>query len=127
MKLNKLTTKALIPLLPLIILSGCRSSELKFEGEQCSPVFVYTDETQKLIDVDASYCNTRLYQKNINYVGPVQGSFLKKPLQYCDKCVGFKNYAKAATFWELVRREVSMKTGKKSDKTLVGPYGSSIR
>ena len=127
MKLNKLTTKALIPLLPLIILSGCRSSELKFEGEQCSPVFVYTDETQKLIDVDASYCNTRLYQKNINYVGPVQGSFVKKPLQYCDKCVGFKEYTKAATFWELVRREINEDPRKISDENLVEPYGSSLR
>lgn len=97
--------------LPLILLmmnlvaclSGCRSS-LYHKAEQCAPTFNYVDETRKLIDVDASYCSTRQYEFSLNHLGPVAGSEIKKPLPYCDRCVGFKNYADTVTFWERVRR-----------------------
>lgn len=99
--------------LSLIVLTlslvSCRSTTnlgLRKVSEQCSPVFVYVDESQKLIDVDKSYCNVREYEFSLNYVGSVAGTASKKPLPYCDRCVGFKKYADTATFWETVRQAI---------------------
>lgn len=86
-------------------LQSCRSV-LYHKNEQCAPTFVYVDETQKLIDVDASYCSVRLYEFAAHHVGPIEGSSKKMPLPYCDRCVGFKRYTDAATFWEQVRRAI---------------------
>lgn len=95
-------------MIPLIIfLNSCRSNEISYLGEQCSPVFSYVDDTKKFIDVDASYCNSRLYQMNIVRVGPVQGTTTKKPLSYCDRCVGFKDYDSFIGFAEEVRVEIN--------------------
>lgn len=100
-------SKLLLSMLMMSLVS-CRSEDLRlsFTGEQCSPVFSYVDETKKLIDVDKSYCNVRQYEMNINHVGALPGTDLKKPLPYCDRCTGFKKYADAATFWEKVRSAV---------------------
>jgi hypothetical protein len=95
----------------IVCLNGCRNYDLKFVGEQCSPVFSYVDETQKLIDVDKSYCNTRQYQINLQRVGPIQGTEAKKPIQYCDRCLGFKNYAQFVTFMETVRLKINEEAG----------------
>jgi hypothetical protein len=97
----------LLILISIVFLEGCRSGDLAFSGEQCSPVFVYTDESRSLIDAAKSYCNVREYEININRVGPVQGTSSKREIQYCDRCVGFKNYGEFATFAEIVRREIS--------------------
>lgn len=90
----------------LLIFASCRSTNLhiRHEAEQCSPVFVYVDESKKLIDADQSYCNVRGYEFGINHVGPLQGTELKKDIHYCDRCVGFKKYTDVATFWDKVRR-----------------------
>lgn len=93
----------------MMSLSACREP-LYHVAEQCSPVFVYIDETRKLVDVDQSYCSVRQYEFSLNYVGPIQGTALKKSLTYCDRCVGFKNYAETATFWEEVRRSINKET-----------------
>jgi hypothetical protein len=93
-------------LVTLITLCSCRSV-LYHKGEQCAPAFAYVDETQKLIDVDASYCSVREYEFALHRVGPINGSDSKKPLQYCDRCVGFKQYTDVATFWETVRQEIT--------------------
>jgi hypothetical protein len=90
----------------LSFLESCQSPKLSMTGEQCSPVFVYTDETKKLIDADQSFCNVRQYEMSIYKVGSLPGTSAKKPIQYCDRCVGFKNYAEWATFWEEVRRSL---------------------
>lgn len=94
----------------LSFLEGCRSRDLKFVGEQCSPVFAYVDETEKLIDADKSYCNTRQYRIDLQRVGPIQGTEIKKPIQYCDRCLGFKNYAQFVTFMETVRLKINEDT-----------------
>jgi hypothetical protein len=99
--------KKLLLILLLTTLQNCRNYDLKFVGEQCSPVFAYVDETQKLIDADKSYCNTRQYQINLQRVGPIQGTEAKKPIQYCDRCLGFKNYAQFVTFMETVRLKIN--------------------
>lgn len=99
--------KKLLLILLTILSASCRNYDLKFVGEQCSPVFAYVDETQKLIDADKSYCNTRQYQINLQRVGPIQGTELKKPIQYCDRCLGFKNYAQFVTFMETVRLKIN--------------------
>lgn len=99
--------KTLALMLLMTILISCRSGDLAFSGEQCSPVFVYTDESRSLIDASKSYCNVRKYELNINRVGPIQGTSSKREIQYCDRCVGFKNYGEFATFAEIVRREIS--------------------
>jgi hypothetical protein len=99
--------KTLVLILLTTILNGCRSGDLAYSGEQCSPVFVYTDESRSLIDAAKSYCNVRDYEININRVGAVSGSTRKREIQYCDRCVGFKNYGKFATFAEVVRREIA--------------------
>lgn len=101
--------RKLLLIMLMLIFQSCRSDDLhlSYQGEQCSPVFVYTDETQKLIDADKSYCNTRQYEMNLNHVGALPGTDLKKPLPYCDRCTGFKKYADAATFWEKVRRAIN--------------------
>jgi hypothetical protein len=101
--MQKLTLIAL-----LTILASCHSgSSLRYTGEQCSPVFVYVDETRKLIDADKSFCNTRQYEYSINHVGPLPGSDKVKSIEYCDRCVGEKDYASFATFAEKVRREIN--------------------
>jgi hypothetical protein len=99
--------KGYLVVLSVFVFISCRSVDLKYRGEQCSPVFVYVDETRKLIDADKSYCNTRMYEMNINRIGSIPESDLKKPISYCDRCTGFKQYSQAATFWELVRREIN--------------------
>lgn len=76
-------------------------------GEQCSPVFVYTDETKKFIDAEQSYCNVRMYEMSIHQVGAQPGTNRKENISYCDRCIGFKKYTDWATFWEQVRRELS--------------------
>lgn len=105
-------------LLPLLLttslasfLSGCTSPELKMVDEQCSPVFVYTDETKELISAKDSYCNVRMYEMSIHKVGAQSGSTRKAPISYCDRCVGFKKYSEWATFWEVVRRSVADEMG----------------
>lgn len=101
-------TLRLIVLLTIFLssLSGCNST-LYHKGEQCSPVFVYVDESKKLIDADKSYCNVREYEFGIHHVGAIQGTDHKREIHYCDRCVGFKKYAGFATFWESVRREIA--------------------
>lgn len=89
----------------LASLSSCQS--LSHVSEQCSPVFVYIDETQKLIDADASFCSVRRYEFSQRYVGPVPGTMSKRPIQYCDRCVGFVDYADTASFWERVRQKIA--------------------
>jgi hypothetical protein len=84
---------------------SCRST-LVHRNEQCSPVFVYTDETRKFISVNESFCNVRGYEYSLNHLGPIPGTERKEPLPYCDRCVGVKDYAGFVTFAELVRREI---------------------
>lgn len=98
-------TRMMLTVTLAVSLSGCQT--LSKTTEQCSPVFVYVDESKKLIDVDKSYCSVRQYEFDINHVGPIPGTTAKKSLPYCDRCVGFKKYASVATFWEKVRRELS--------------------
>lgn len=105
-----LIKRHLLSLLILILISsleGCRSQEVKYQGEQCSPVFVYTDASQSFIDVVKSYCNVREYEMDIHHVGPLPGTDHKRELQYCDRCMGFKDYASVITFAETVRRMAS--------------------
>ena len=77
--------KMLLATLPWMIflafLSACNST-LYYRGEQGSPVFVYVDETQKLIDADKSYCNVREYEFSLHHVGPVQGSERIEKINY---------------------------------------------
>jgi hypothetical protein len=100
-----MSSRVLIAL--MMILVSCHSADLRHENQQCSPVFVYSDASNQFIDVAKSYCNVRDYQLNINYVGPVAGTEAKMPLPYCDRCVGFKDYAGFASFSEIVRREIN--------------------
>lgn len=94
-----------LPLLLMMILSGCRSNP-RHISEQCSPVFVYVDESQKLIDVDSSFCSVRQYEFSLQRVGAINGTSSKRPLPYCDRCIGFRDYAATASFWERVRRAI---------------------
>jgi predicted nucleic acid-binding Zn finger protein len=98
--------KPLALILLATTLISCRSTILHYEGEQCSPFFVYADESQKIIDVDKSFCSCRLYEMNIDHVGSIVGTGNKKPLPYCHKLVGFKNYDELVTFAEEVRIEI---------------------
>lgn len=88
-------------------LSSCQSGNLMMTGEQCSPVFVYADEGKKFIDAEKSFCNVRMYEMSIHKVGAVSGTNSKRPIDYCDRCVGFKEYSEWATFWEEVRRNLN--------------------
>jgi hypothetical protein len=89
----------------LVCLSSCKD-ELYHVAEQCAPAFAYVDETKKLIDADKSFCSVRKYEFSANHVGPLSGTDSKRPIDYCDRCVGFKNYAATATFWQRVRKEI---------------------
>lgn len=93
-------------------LTACRST-LEHVSEQCSPFIEFIDE--KTVDVDQSKCFCRKYKFSMNYVGPLSGTSEDKPLSYCNKVVGFKKYAETATFWELVRREIS-----KDEERIIG-------
>lgn len=97
-----------------VFLSGCQSTsrDLAFFGEQCSPVFAYTDETKKEIDVEKSYCVVRNYEMNIFRAGPVDGTTRRAQLSFCDRCVGTKNYARESAFKEKVRRAIAGDEGK---------------
>lgn len=98
--------KNLLLIMLMVSLNACRSGDLYHSTEQCAPTFVYSDDSQKYIDSEKSFCSTRLYEFDINHVGPIPGSEAKKAISYCDRCVGFKNYADTASFWEIVRRRI---------------------
>jgi hypothetical protein len=91
-----------------MFLVSCRTV-MYHKSEQCAPAFVYVDESLKLIDAEKSICSVRDYEFALHRVGPVPGSEKIMPIQYCDRCVGFKDYAATATFWEQVRREIARK------------------
>lgn len=81
-------------------------------SEQCSPKFSYVDETKKQIDVDSSVCFCRQYKFSQDFLGSIQNTSVDKPLSYCDRIIGFKDYAKTQSFWESVRLEINDSLGK---------------
>jgi hypothetical protein len=101
------TLLRLLALASIISLSSCQS--LEKVATQCQPFYVYTDETEKLIDADKSLCQCRLYRFSENYVGPIIGTTKDMPFSYCNKLIGnpIGEYAGVATFWEEVRRGIS--------------------
>lgn len=105
----------MLVLLLSVFLSGCES--LQYKAEQCSPFFVYTDESKKMIDSDKSVCNCRQYEYSQAYVGPLSGTYQAKPLDYCNKVVGHKNQGAFAAFCEEVRIEVN-----KGIEKMFNPY-----
>lgn len=96
--------KNIILLLFMSVFVSCQS--LEHTSENCSPIFVYTDETKKLIDADLSVCVCRKYKFSETYVGSLSGTSIRKPLNYCDKLLGFKDWAATTTFWEEARRSI---------------------
>lgn len=100
--------KTAVLILLMMSFASCRSGrEIRYTGEQCSPVFVYTDSLPKQIDLEKSYCNVRMYEFNYYRIGPVNGTETKKPISFCDRCTGFKAYPEFVTFSEKVRREIN--------------------
>jgi len=58
------------------------------DQEQKSPVFIYIEIDEKeYIDLESSYCLSRVYRISRSYIGPVRKA-LKLPIEECQKIIG---------------------------------------
>lgn len=105
-------------LVPLaMLLTGCNTTRILIT-EQCSPAFAYVEaevlveggglEKRQFIDTEKSRCNCRPYEFSRSKVGPRSANPEVKPLEYCDRLVGFpvKVYPKVQRFWDDVRQDI---------------------
>lgn len=120
--------KTLMLILLMTSFQSCHEVDISYEGEQCAPFFVYKDSTEAEIDTAKSFCSVRMYEMNMDRVGSLPGTDSKRPIQYCQKCVGFKEYGGFADFASELRIEIveQIKEAIKETKRFLGTSEKSI-
>lgn len=102
--------KILILITLLMTLGACRNRrgvdrpEIKNQ-EQKSPVFKIVEiEGKSYIDMDQSFCNSRIYQINSDYIGS-DGRVIRLDIMECQKIIGYSpgEYGVFATWLENMR------------------------
>lgn len=84
--------KSFLLLISLFLLHSCQTN--KHIAEQC------------MVDLLNKQCHCRSYEFSLERVGPLAGNFSAKSYMYCQRLVGFPDYADTASFWESVRKEI---------------------